>query len=79
MRALVVKRGVSRWSRHCKDAGMPSKSRVKLDIAIVRALLDEVERALESDEGPSAQLIEELDRLRSTLAARLDSSYARVA
>ncbi len=47
---------------------MDAKTRLKLDIAIVRTLLDEVERGLEPDAGVTTQLVEELARLVSSLA-----------
>jgi hypothetical protein len=50
---------------------MNAKTRLKLDIAVVRTLLDEVERTLEPNAGVTMQLVEELARLLSSLATEV--------
>ena len=47
---------------------MDGRTRFKLDLAVVRALLDEVEHRVDHDGGVSAQLIDELERLTASLA-----------
>ena len=46
---------------------MDGRARFKLDLAIVRTLLDEVERNVD-DGGISSQLLDELERLTENLA-----------
>jgi hypothetical protein len=47
---------------------MDGRTRFKLDLALVRALLDEVERGVDHDGAVSSQLLDELERLTSNLA-----------
>ena len=47
---------------------MDGRTRFKLDLALVRTLLDEVERGVDHDGGVSLQLVGELERLAATLA-----------
>lgn len=61
------------WPSVCKSATprhprMINHSRLKLDVALIRTLLDEVERDLKGGEGVSAQLVEELGRLTASLS-----------
>lgn len=46
---------------------MHKPSRLKLDLALVRTLIDEMERGLDGGNGIPSQLVEELSRLVSTL------------
>ena len=46
---------------------MDGRKRFKLDLAVVRTLLDEVERDVDQDGGVSAQLLDELRRLTESL------------
>ena len=58
---------------------MDGRARFKLDLAIVRTLLDEVERGVDHDGGVSSQLLEELERLTASLAkARAPHSETRL-
>jgi hypothetical protein len=58
---------------------MDVRARFKLDLAVVRTLLDEVERAVDQDAGVSCQLIDELERLTANLAkAHAPSSEKRL-
>lgn len=47
---------------------MDGRARFKLDLAVIRTLLDEVERAVDHDGGVSSQLVDELERLTVNLA-----------
>ena len=47
------------------------KARLKLDIALARALLDEVERFSEPDPRVVGQLVEELARVTESLSERI--------
>ena len=57
-----------------------SLSRLKVDLAVARSLLDEVERTASPDGRVVAQLVEELGRVTRHLSAHLDppSSGARL-
>jgi hypothetical protein len=58
---------------------MDDRTRFKLDLAVVRALLDEVERGIDRDDGVSCQLVDELERLTASLArARTPRSEKRL-
>ncbi len=47
---------------------MHKPSRLKLDLALVRTLIDEMERGLDGGNGIPTQLVEELNRLVATLS-----------
>jgi len=47
---------------------MDGRTRFKLDLALVRTLLDEVERSVDHDGGVSSQLLDELERLTVSLS-----------
>ena len=47
---------------------MNGRTRLMLDLALVRTLLDEVERGLHDDEGLTSQLVDELQRLAANVA-----------
>ncbi len=46
---------------------MQKTSRLKLDLALVRTLIDEMERGLDVTDGIPTQLVEELSRLVGSL------------
>ncbi len=50
---------------------MQKTSRLKLDLALVRTLIDEMERGLDGGNGISSQLVEELSRLVSSLSTEV--------
>jgi hypothetical protein len=50
---------------------MHKPSRLKLDLALVRTLIDEMERGLDGNDGISTQLVEELSRLVNSLAKEI--------
>jgi hypothetical protein len=61
------------------EATMEHRARFKLDLALVRTLLDEVERGLDHDDGVASQLLDELQRLTAALAkANAPESEKRV-
>ena len=57
---------------------MDARTRFKLDLALVRTLLDEVERGVDHDGGVSSQLLDELERLTAGLAAHAPPSGKRL-
>ncbi len=50
---------------------MQKTSRMKLDLALVRTLIDEMERDLDSTDGIPSQLVEELSRLVASLRSEI--------
>ncbi len=50
---------------------MHNPSRLKLDLALVRTLIDEMERGLDRESGISSQLVEELSRLVNSLSKEI--------
>jgi hypothetical protein len=50
---------------------MEKTSRLKLDLALVRTLIDEMERGLDGGNGIPSQLVEELERLVSSLSSEI--------
>ena len=50
---------------------MQKTSRLKLDLALVRTLIDEMERDLDSNDGIPSQLVEELSRLVASLRSEI--------
>ena len=51
---------------------MEKTSRLKLDLALVRTLIDEMERGLDGGNGIPSQLVEELERLVSSLSSEMN-------
>ena len=54
------------------------KARLKLDIALARALLDEVERVHSPDPRVLGQLVEELGRVAGDLAGHLEPAQSGI-
>lgn len=50
---------------------MQKTSRLKLDLALVRTLIDEMERDLDASDGIPTQLVEELSRLVVSLRSEI--------
>ncbi len=50
---------------------MQKTSRLKLDLALVRTLIDEMERDIDSNDGIPSQLVEELSRLVASLRSEI--------
>ena len=58
---------------------MDGRTRFKLDLAVIRTLLDEVERGADHDGCVALQLIDELERMTANLAkAHAPSSEKRI-
>jgi hypothetical protein len=51
---------------------MQKTSRLKLDLALVRTLIDEMERGLDATDGIPTQLVEELSRLVGSLQLEIN-------
>ena len=54
------------------------KTRLKLDIAVARALLDEVERFSDPDPRVVGELVEELARVAESLSERMPATPSGV-